>query len=178
VAIEHKARRVFDLSTASILVFEQTLEEARAVGQTLCSFGARRVREVHQLAAARAVACEERFELIIADPHAGMGQAMDFLQWVRRAPEVLNRFAPVILLAAQTSKSPIATLRAAGANFIIAKPYSIATLRNRIDWVGKDQRPFVETEVYVGPCRRITPGGKPIRGGRRAADALLVDAAS
>ncbi len=176
MAVEHKARRVFELATASILVFEQTPEAARAVGQLLYTFGARNVREVFQLSAARAVAASERLELIIADPHAAMGQAMDFLRWARRAPEVLNRFTPVILLAAPGERSPIATLRFAGANFIIAKPYKTDTLRNRVDWVGRDQRPFVETDNYIGPCRRITAGGRPVRGGRRAADALLVGA--
>ncbi len=174
--IVHQARKVFELATASILVFEHTPEEARAVGQVLCSFGARNVREVFQLSAARAAATSERLDLIIADPYAAVGQAMDFLRWARRAPNVANRFAPAILLAAAGERSPIATLRMAGANFIIAKPYTTETLRNRIDWVGRDQRPFIEAEHYVGPCRRITPDGKPVRGGRRASDALLTEA--
>jgi DNA-binding response OmpR family regulator len=177
VAIEHTSRRVFDLSSASVLVFERNPDIARVPTQLLRGFGARKVREVFKFDEACDYAREETIDLILADPEAAKGRAMEFLRWLRRAEETPNRFAPIILVAAQTPDSLIKVLRDAGANFIVAKPYSPATLLNRVNWISKDKRPFVEAAGYVGPCRRTSPGGLPLgRRGRRAADALVLPA--
>lgn len=177
MAIEHTGRRVFELSTATVLVFEHNPQLARGAGQFVRSFGARKVLEVCRHDDARAITGAEPIDLIIADPSAAKGRAMDFLQWVRRTASQ-NRFTPIILVASQTPQSLIAVLRQAGGNFIIAKPYTADTLLNRINWVARDKRPFVETEHYTGPCRRVSPGGLPLGArGRRAADALMVNEA-
>ncbi len=174
MAVEHIARRVFDLSMASVLVFERSPETARLATQSLRGFGAGKVREVYKHDDAMAYARENPLDLIVADPEAAKGRALDFLRWLRRSGLEPNRFVPIILVAAQTPSSMIATLRSTGANFIIAKPYAAKTLLNRVEWVGKDKRPFVETAAYVGPCRRVGPGGLPLgRRGRRAADTVI-----
>lgn len=174
MAIEHTSRRVFDLATASVLVFERSPELARAAAILIRGFGALKVREVSKFDDACAYAGAEQLDLIVADPEAAKGRAMDFLRWLRRdCPP--NRFVPIILAAEQTPTSLIKVLRDAGANFIIAKPYAPGALLNRINWLAKDKRPFVEADGYVGPCRRTTPGGIPLgRRGRRAADALVL----
>jgi DNA-binding response OmpR family regulator len=176
MAIEHTSRRVFDLSSASVLVFERSPELAKVAAHLVRGFGAYKVREVCKFDDALAYARSEPLDLIIADPQAAKGRAMEFLRWLRRTETTANRFAPIILTAEQTPDSLIKVLRDAGANFIIAKPYAPGALLNRINWIGKDKRPFVVAEGYVGPCRRTSPGGLPIgRRGRRAADALLVN---
>jgi DNA-binding response OmpR family regulator len=177
VAIELTSRRVFDLSSASVMVFERSPELAKVAAHLVRGFGAHKVREICKFDDALGYAREAPLDLIIADPQAAKGRAMEFLRWLRRTETAANRFVPIILIAEQTADSLIKVLRDAGANFIIAKPYTADTLLNRINWVGKDKRPFVVAEGYVGPCRRISPGGLPLnRRGRRAADALILPA--
>ncbi|MEJ0022631.1 MAG: response regulator [Alphaproteobacteria bacterium] len=176
MATELNERRVFDLASASVLVFERSPEQAKVAAHLVRGFGAFKVRETCKFDDAQAYARSEPLDLIIADPEAAKGRAMEFLRWLRRAETTPNRCVPIILTADQTANSLIKVLRDAGANFIIAKPYRADTLLNRINWVGKDKRPFVVAEGYVGPCRRISPGGVPLGRGRRAADALVLAA--
>jgi DNA-binding response OmpR family regulator len=160
---------------ASVLVFERGPETARLATQSLRGFGAGKVREVYKYDDAIAYARENPLDLIVADPEAAKGRALDFLRWLRRSDLDPNRFAPIILVAAQTPSSMIATLRSTGANFVIAKPYAAKTLLNRVEWVAKDKRPFVEAGAYVGPCRRISAAGLPLtKRGRRASDTDVV----
>ncbi len=45
--------------------------------------------------------------------------------------------------------------RDCGANFIITKPFSAKNLLERIVWVARDERPFLEVGDYFGPDRRF-----------------------
>jgi hypothetical protein len=45
--------------------------------------------------------------------------------------------------------------RDAGANLVIGKPVSPRALFDRIAWVAKAPRPFIETANYAGPDRRF-----------------------
>ena len=61
--------------------------------------------------------------------------------------------------------------RDVGANFVVAKPLSAAVLLQRVLWVGRDRRPFVNAENYVGPDRRFKfEGPPPGTEGRRESD--------
>ena len=80
-------------------------------------------------------------------------------------------FVPVILTSAHISARDVARARDCGANIIVIKPLSPANLLQRITWVAREQRIFVETASYVGPDRRVRNLGPP-EGlkGRRAED--------
>jgi hypothetical protein len=43
-------------------------------------------------------------------------------------------------------------------------------LFDHIAWSAKSSRPFIETEDYVGPCRRFKNIGPPSGAGRRSTD--------
>ena len=44
---------------------------------------------------------------------------------------------------------------------MIVKPFSPVTLLERIVWVSRDQRPFLEVGDYFGPDRRFRDGSPP-----------------
>ena len=69
--------------------------------------------------------------------------------------------APVIMTAAHIRRSKIAEARDCGANFVVTKPFSAATLLERIVWVARDVRPFLEVGDYFGPDRRVRAEGPP-----------------
>ena len=65
----------------------------------------------------------------------------------------------------------IETARDCGASFVLIKPISARVLLDRIVWIGRAGRLFVETEGYVGPDRRFRNDGVPGGGrGRRHDD--------
>jgi DNA-binding response OmpR family regulator len=78
--------------------------------------------------------------------------------------------APVIMTAAHIRRSRVAEARDCGANFLITKPFSASALLQRIVWVARDGRPFIEVGDYFGPDRRFRSDPPP--GQERRADMI------
>jgi DNA-binding response OmpR family regulator len=74
------------------------------------------------------------------------------------------------MIAAHIRLSRVTEARDCGANFVITKPFSSATLLERIVWVARDERPFLEVGDYFGPDRRFRTVGPP--GEERRADLI------
>lgn len=72
----------------------------------------------------------------------------------RRNRRMANRKASIFMLSHAVSRQLAETCRHAGANAIIGKPLSGATLLATIKKVLGAPRPFIDAAGYVGPCRR------------------------
>jgi DNA-binding response OmpR family regulator len=82
------------------------------------------------------------------------------LGWIRRQSKTQLRFVPIIVMSGYTQLRMLSTARDGGAHIIVRKPVSPQSLFDRILWVARNARPFLETNSYVGPDRRfhdITP---------------------
>ena len=77
------------------------------------------------------------------------------MRWLRRSGLEPNAYAPVIMTAAHVRRSKVSEARDCGANFLITKPFSAGVLLERIVWVARDARPFLEVGDYFGPDRRF-----------------------
>jgi len=66
-----------------------------------------------------------------------------------------NALVPGFRTAAHIRRPRVADARDCGASFIITKPFSATTLLERIVWVARDGRPFLEVGDYFGPDRRF-----------------------
>ncbi len=88
----------------------------------------------------------------------------DLIRWIRRQEKSPFRFVPIIVMSGYTQLRLISTVRDAGANIVVKKPVSPQSIYDRILWVARNQRPFVEAGDYIGPDRRFKnvdpPGGK------------------
>ena len=102
---------------------------------------------------------------------------IDGLEWVktlrRKSGSPVQKSA-VFLTSSVLTLSVAQECRVAGANAVIGLPVSGTTLLNTIGKVLAKPRPFIECDVYAGPCRRagIVTAGTGMR--RRSID---VDAA-
>ena len=94
----------------------------------------------------------------------------EFIRWLRRSGPENNRTVPVLVVTGATAADEVAKARDCGANFVVAKPVTPLVLLQRIIWLGRDTRMFVEAESYVGPDRRFRFLGPPGGIGRRATD--------
>jgi DNA-binding response OmpR family regulator len=90
---------------------------------------------------------------------------------LRRELQPPNRHASVLIVTGHTESNRIGQLRDSGANFVVSRPLSATVLLERILWMSREKRPYVETDNYIGPDRRwrdeAIPGGVT---GRRQKD--------
>jgi DNA-binding response OmpR family regulator len=159
-----------NLTRASVLVIDGSPHSLDLVVQILRGFGAENVARCSTLEEADKFARTKTFDLIVIDPGIEGGQGYTFISELRHAASP-NCHAPVVLTTGHVRRSDVARGRDTGANIVVAKPVSPNVLLQRIQWVARDKRPFVEVGKYIGPDRRFKfEGPPPGEEGRRGAD--------
>jgi two-component system, chemotaxis family, chemotaxis protein CheY len=93
-------------------------------------------------------------DLIIANWQMSPGDGISVLRWVRNDRDTPNRFMPFLLFTAHTDYLHVSAARDAGVTDIIAKPFSVRTLREKILGVVMHDALFIEGPNYFGPDRR------------------------
>ena len=93
-------------------------------------------------------------DLCIAEAILPDMKSTDFIGRIRKQEKAV-RFTPVIVLTGYTQMRMVAAARDGGANSVVKKPVSPQALFDRINWVAKVARPFIETTTYIGPDRRF-----------------------
>ena len=73
---------------------------------------------------------------------------------IRRGEPGIDRTVPIIMLTARNTVSDVETARLAGVHEYAIKPVSSAALLTRMEAAALRPRRFVDSPVYVGPCRR------------------------
>jgi CheY-like chemotaxis protein len=141
------------------------------MAQVVSGFGVRSITRCTTVADARTVLAERVIDFILTDANMPDESGYDFIEWVRRHAIEANRFVPAIIITGHTRISQVARARDCGAHFIIAKPITPKVILERIFWVGRENRMFIESDTYCGLDRRFKiegpPAGMP---GRRAED--------
>lgn len=108
-------------------------------------------------------------DLCLCDADLPDMPAPALVQWVRRLP-TQARFLPMLVLTGYSGFRNVTAFRDAGAHLVMKKPASPQALYDRIAWVARPPRAFVECESYVGPDRRFRSVGPPGGVPRRATD--------
>jgi two-component system, chemotaxis family, chemotaxis protein CheY len=136
----------------------------------LRSFGANKVLEVRDSTGVMQALSNQKIDVLVCDarlpPHGGLKT----IHAIRRNPENENRTVPILIMTSDTREVTIKSARDVGANMVIAKPLSPASLFDRLAWVAFNPRQFVDTETYFGPDRRFKIEGYPGGVGRRKGD--------
>ena len=159
------------LDKTSVLLVDHNQMSLDITGQALSAFG---VRSIHKCStgdeALRAIV-SQMFDFVITDANLGGVDGFEFIKLVRRMQQQHNAFIPILLTLGHARASHIHMARDNGANFVIAKPITPKVLLERIFWIAREERPFVQTTNYVGPERRFKREGPPIGlRGRRKGD--------
>jgi DNA-binding response OmpR family regulator len=95
----------------------------------------------------------------------------DFVHWLRRSGLNPNAVAPVIMVVGHGRSSDVMRGRDSGANFVVRKPAPPLVMLQRIMFVARDNRQFVQAPGYCGPDRRFRILGPPAgQRGRRKDD--------
>ncbi len=141
------------------------------LAQVVGGFGVRSITRCSTVADAKVVLAERVIDFILTDANMPDESGYDFIEWVRRHAIEANRFVPAIIVTGHTRISQVARARDCGAHFIIAKPITPKVILERIFWVGRENRMFIESDTYCGLDRRFKTEGPPAgMPGRRAED--------
>lgn len=160
-----------NLAKANVLLIQNNQIELDILGQLFIGFGVNAIRKFLQVADAEQAVKSATFDLIVADCDLPDGAAFEFVSRLRRAEENPNRLAPTLLVSGHTPPSTVTRARDCGANFIVAKPVTPKVMFDRVMWLAREERQFVDAPGYAGPDRRHkTFGPPPGVAGRREGD--------
>lgn len=161
-----------NLSLVSVLLLDSSQHGLEILAQILKGFGAQEVHRCLSVADAERIIKRSSIDLIIADPATRDGDGYELLKWLRSAPAERNRQVPMIVVSGHSTPTRVGKARDVGANFFVVKPVSPKTLLERILWINRDKRAFVEMDDgYCGPDRRFKFIGPPVGSdGRRNND--------
>lgn len=158
-----------DLSKMRCLLADRDAFTRNLIAQMLRGFGMGTIRTAGTGAEVRELALGECPDLCLIEGALPDADAAELVAWIRRQPAPL-RFVPVIVLSGYTQLRLVTAARDAGANLVIRKPASPQTLFDRLAWIAKSQRPFIENDTFLGPDRRFRDVTPPQAGFKRQTD--------
>lgn len=161
---------VINLTGAVTMVVDDSAFALDLTSQALMGFGIKVKYPCHSADEAMDILRDNTVDLLVVDCEMPIIDGYQLVRWLRRSGLEPNAFAPVIMTAAHIRRSRVAEARDCGASFVITKPFSARTLLERIVWVARDNRPFLEVGEYFGPDRRFRKAKPP--GQERRADMI------
>lgn len=184
LATSLRSSSIINLSSAVTMVVDDSPFALDLTSQALLGFGIRTRYACRSAADAISILKESPIDLLLVDCEMPGTDGFELVRWLRRSGLDPNAFTPIIMTGAHLRRSRASEARDCGASFVIIKPFSAVTLLERIVWVSRDQRPFLEVGDYFGPDRRFgdaTPPGAERRAQmirKAAAEAEVVDTAA
>lgn len=161
----------FDLSKATAMVIDGSQHSLDVMGQILKGFGLATVLRCESVEEAEKIVKTKSVDLIVIDPSIGGSAGYGFITALRHSSGP-SCYAPVILVSGHVRRADVSRARNTGANFVVTKPISPTVLLQRIQWIARDKRPFVEVGDYIGPDRRFKFEGPPAGSDGRRSDDL------
>jgi len=162
--------RTINLRDLVILIAEPSSFMSMLIHGMLKGFGSNKVLEVRDSASLLRTLIAQKIDILICDarlpPHGGL----TLTRLIRRKQDNDNRTVPILLMTSDGRETTIKTARDVGANMVLAKPISPASLYDRLAWIAFNPRRFVDTKSYFGPDRRFKIEGYPGGVGRRRGD--------
>ena len=98
---------------------------------------------------------QSKADLVIVDIDMPGRSGLDIIHDIRHGQVGIARDIYVLVASAHVDREHVEQARDQGANWVLAKPLSFRTLYDGIVRAILDDRPFIESASYVGPCRRI-----------------------
>jgi DNA-binding response OmpR family regulator len=98
---------------------------------------------------------ESKADLVIVDIDMPGRSGLEIIHDIRRGHVGVAKDIFILVVSAHVDLEHVQQARDQGANWILAKPLSFRTLYDGIVRAILDDRPFIESANYVGPCRRV-----------------------
>jgi len=142
------------LQAVQVLVVDGSPFQRALLCEALRGLGSQRVATVETAEQARAFPEASETEVLLLDWLAAPLDALTFTRLIRCGQTPFRRETGVLLVTTHNTASDVLAAQGAGVDEYLAKPFSIAGLHDRLQAVLCKRRPFVQSDGYVGPCRR------------------------
>ena len=152
-----------------ILIADPSSYMSMLIHSMLRGFGSNKVLEARNSMGVFHALTAQRIDLLLCDAQPLHG-GLELTHAIRSKKDNEHRTIPILIMTSDSRASTIKQARDAGANMVIAKPLSAASLYDRLTWIAFNPRKFVDTATYFGPDRRFKIEGYPGGVGRRAGD--------
>jgi len=164
-------------STPRVLVVNGQAFQRRLVGETLRTLGSVEITYAETCEQCILALGYAQPNLLIVDWRLADGDGLDLIARIRsgEAGEDFRRIA-VITTAEKMSARDLERARNIGVDELVIRPFSTATMVERVLAVRARRREFIESPRYAGPCRRRKRGQKYDGPRRRLFDASQRDA--
>ncbi len=160
-----------------ILVADPSSYMSMLIHSMLRGFGSNKILEVRNSGGVLQALTGQKIDILICDvrlpPHGGLS----LTRAIRGKTDNEHRTIPILMMTNDAREATIKRARDSGANMVIAKPISPASLYDRLAWIAFNPRKFVDTATYFGPDRRFKIEGYPGGVGRREGDKVVEVAA-
>jgi DNA-binding response OmpR family regulator len=93
-------------------------------------------------------------DLVIVDIDMPGRNGIEVVHDIRHGQVGIANDVCILVVSAHVDLEHVEQARNEGANWIVAKPLSFRTLYDGVARAILDDRPFIESPGYVGPCRR------------------------
>ena len=150
----------YDFKKISVLIVENSHAMFDLTQSVLSTFGAGKVLSAFGFQRGFDCFCEENPDLVIIDWLEEPLTGLELTKKIRTDARSPNPYVPIILMSGHSSLKRILTARDAGITSFVAKPYTARALYSRIEHLIEQPRPFVRSENFTGPDRRV--GHAPI----------------
>lgn len=159
-----------NLSKVSILLVDRNSYSRILISQVLRGFGIKHILACDSAAAAQECLSQSAVDLCLIEAELPDMSGPDLIRAIRHLPKEPLRFVPIIMLSGYTQFRMLSVARDAGANLVLKKPLSPQALFDRIGWLGRTKRAYIETSSYTGPDRRFHDIEPPNGAYKRAND--------
>lgn len=146
---------IFNLEGAVTMVVDDSPFSMTLTSSALSGFGIRPAFTLGSGLEAKQILQDTPIDLLIVDTAMPDIDGFELVHWLRRSAPNPNAFTPVIMTASHIKRTQLKRARDCGANFVVTKPFSAGMLLERILWIARDNRPFLEVGDYFGPDRRF-----------------------
>ncbi|MFZ4121176.1 MAG: response regulator [Caulobacterales bacterium] len=142
------------LESLQILVVDDNRQMRLLLRSLLRGFGFRRTFEAADAAEALDIMKSTVIDIVLVDWNMAPISGEEFAQMIRTSKDSPNPLCTVIMVTGHSERSRVARARDAGVNSFLVKPVSAEALRKHLVAAFTDNRPFVRSGRFVGPCRR------------------------
>jgi len=142
------------LENLRVLVCDDNRNMRTVVTALLKGMGISQVRGAQDGGQALKVLADWAADVVIVDFRMDPMDGVTFIQKVRRDPDSINPFLPIIMLTGYSAKGRVLEARDSGVTEMMTKPVTAKALAARLNAVILNPRPFIKTATYFGPDRR------------------------
>ena len=151
---------------ATALVVDPNRYARQLLADLLREFGIGEVIYATDSDHARQAVLDHHPNVVFIEDNLEPERGVDVIKSIRQA-HASYRVTPIVLIASSQKREDIFAARDAGATEIIVKPITPQVVLSRLKAVMLSKRPFVESALFAGPCRRRNKRAAAYEGPKR-----------